>query len=251
MPAMRRKVRQDHEAGDVVHPPASVDVVHDRSDAGHRRRARCGQRPRQGPRGTEGVLPAVVVAEVPVEAVDVLAPADDLTDEPLARLHRDGAVHVPGQDGSDDLAGMQQAQVQVGAQQGVVRRPGVRWHRVLVGTEAGEGVLDEVNQLPEGAGPRRRPRPVGSRAGHRQSPALDVRPDGLIDRVHLMSEDRGPRVGTLGRRQAVVGVEAPSAADGAVPVHQDAQASALPAVEGVHARMRLIGSPRRRSRRAR
>ncbi len=224
------EVAEDHQALDVVGPPVIVHRGQGRGHAGHVRGC-AGVDGRQRTVGPEGVLVPVAGHPLPVPTPHVLPPADDLAHEALDRGDRHPALPVGDLGGVGHLAGVEEPEVEVRAEQGVGHRPARRQHGVLVGAEPGEDDVDGVVEAAQGLGPGGRPGAVG-----RSTPAGvgEVGQDGPVHVVERGAEDLGPGPPVGGGSLAVLVVEVPLPAGGLVTVHQEAEAPALPAVEVLH-----------------
>ncbi|CAM5603578.1 hypothetical protein SCYAM73S_06788 [Streptomyces cyaneofuscatus] len=187
----------------------------------------------------QGVAVAVVLAEVPVQVPDVLAPARDLPDEALdaveGRVAR--AVRLLGR--LHTLGRVQEAEVQGYGEEAVAHHRVGRQHRVLVAAEAGQAVGDEVAECGTGLAPGggEAPRAVPADEGDVAValPAVEVAADLVVD-VVLARPPGAPDVeGVLspGRGFAVVVVQVPPSAGRVVAVHQQIVPLAHPVVEAL------------------
>ena len=193
--------------------------------------------------GVQPVAEAVVGTEVPVQVPDVVPPADQLPDEPLHRGDRQIVMAIGGLDPAHQLERIQQPEIQRTGHQRM-RQPGIAGqHRVLVGSEGRQAVVDEVlkrgQRLAPGGG-----KPAGGVDPDEaditvRRPAIEVAPDLVVDLVllrpprggHADPGDRWSAAGGLGRRQPVLLVVVPLPADRFVAVHQHIQsASGQPVV---------------------
>ena len=155
----QREVAGDHQALDVVGVGGVERLANGVAQAGHLRPA--GPVPgRQRAPGVERVALRVARHARPIHPAHELPPAQDLAHETLAAGELDRA-RLPGRDrGVDDLAWVQQLDVERERQPGVEQRGRARAHRVLVGTEPGQGVGDEVRQAGARLAPAQRPEQV-------------------------------------------------------------------------------------------
>ncbi|CAO5258746.1 branched chain amino acid efflux pump [Frankia sp. AgKG'84/4] len=240
--ALQRPVAEDHQARDVMDPAAVADPGEHVGQAGGADggRVEVGEPVGQRDAGGERVAAGVVLAGPPVDAPDVLAPAEHLADEALDAGDRRVAPPVGVLGGAGDLQRMQQAQVQRRGQGGVGHRRVGGEHRVLVRAEGGEAVPDERVQGPQRlvAGRGEPARPVDP-----AEPGVPV----AFEPVKVVADlgvdvrlDRAPRFGQaepapVARRWfAVVVVVVPLSARRLGAVHQNAVAMPLPPVEILH-----------------
>ena len=87
-----------------------------------------------------------VVGPEPGEAPHVFSPPDHLTDHSLGRAEGDPAGAVGLVDQIADLAGEEQPEVQIRAEQRMRQVPVVGNHGILVGSKTGQDILDEVTK---------------------------------------------------------------------------------------------------------
>ena len=192
---------------------------------------------RQVSAGVEAVRRPVVVAQVPVEVPDVVAPAQDLADEPLGGLQRHVTTAVCVLGRLDDLRRVEEAEVHRGRKEGV-GHPRVAGHDcVLVRPEPRQPVRHEVVERRERLGPRRGEPAWAVGTDERDVavplPAVQVVPDLGVDVVLRGPKRFADAQGLLAARGrlAVLGVEVPAAPDRFVAVHQHAVATPGVAVE--------------------
>ncbi len=135
----------DHEALDVVSVAEAQGLTEGIAEAGHVGFTGPVEW-RKGLVGAEGIEIEITGHLVPVDTADVLAPAEDLTDEALD-TGQGGATFFPGVfGGGDDEARVQQLEVHGGAEAGV-EKPGFGGpHGVLPVAKFSEAMGDEIVQ---------------------------------------------------------------------------------------------------------
>ncbi len=164
----------------------------------------------------------------------ILAPADDLTDESLGTGQRYPASQVLRLCAPTQFKRVDQPQVDVRRQSGVIDDVLAEFHGIFVRTELHQPMGEKiVGQLPCIALGHRHRKPVG---------ATHVAGEMFI---HILDDLQGQRIGlalghirqlhTLGQGLSVVLVEIPLAAYRLAAIHQDAGLTAHVAVEVLHA----------------
>lgn len=229
----QREIARHHQPLDVVRVGEILRLRDRLADTAHRRRrapVEAGQRAG----GAERVLRRIARHKVPVDAADVLSPAEDLADEAFHGIER-GAARAPGVFRRPaGLHRVEQADVEAGRNKRVEHRRLPGGHRILVVAEQRQAVADEG--IKRRARLLRRDRPgeavhiaeMGAKAGGDQRHHLPR--DGIRGEAR-----RGGRHQALGQRRAVFGIEVPLPADGLVAFHQQAGLAAHLAVEEFHA----------------
>jgi hypothetical protein len=242
----QRELAGQHEALDVVRITVPQGLADGVAQAGHVGLAR------PVPGGQRALVPVVVgLAQarhlLPVDAADEFAPAQHLAHEAFHAGQRQGLrspFAVGGLDGIDHLARVDQVQVQGHRQQGVPAEGGVAPHRVLIGTEADQALVDEVGQGLQALLPGHRPDKFGQRAGVARKLALDELQDLAGGFVRLEAcRRRDPAWPGLRVGLAVVSVEIPLPAQWLVPIHEDTVLTPHLAVEVLHAPLAATTRP--------
>ena len=143
---LHRIVSQHHQPGNVVHPTVVPEIGQDRRQAARLDGVgiQFGEPGGNVAVGVQRVAGAVVRAEVPVQVPDVVPPTDQLPDEALHRGDRQIVLATGGLDPAHQLERIEQPEIQRTGHQGM-RQPGIAGqHRVLVGSEGRQAVVDEV-----------------------------------------------------------------------------------------------------------
>ena len=197
---------------------------------------------RQRARVAEKVAALVARHLEPIDAADILAPADDLADEALRRVERHRAGAPRGLDLAADAERVEQADVQILRDDGMIEEGFARQHRILVVAELRQRALHE--------GGERRFR-VGARDGEPERRQIAEVPAeaGLDQRQHLPGDGIGCALPgarheqVSGRGLPVVGVEIPLAARRLVAVHQQSRPAPHVAVEMFQAQLLAARGP--------
>ena len=174
--------------------------------------------------GPEGVAVDILRHELPVDAADVLPPADHLPDETLRGLER-RLPFSPGPLGAgDDVTGVEQLHVERLRDPRVVE-PGLTGpDGVLVAAKRGEAVGEKVVQRRAGFEGRHRPVELGKAAWMAGEPRVHQVDDAAGDRVGGEASRRRQHARPLLRKcAAVLGVEVPLAPSGLAVVHEHAK----------------------------
>ena len=160
---------------------------------------------------------------MPIDAADIFPPAENLADEPFDA--GDGcAFFAPSLlSGGEDLAGVEEFQIERGAEERVVKPRFARPHGILPAAEVGETIGDKVVEGGAGVGRSDGPGEIFQFAWMVCEACGDHVEDLAGERIGRKLAGGGEEAGTvLAEGFAVVVVEVPLAACGLRSVHEDA-----------------------------
>ena len=234
------QIAGNHQAIDVMRPRVALDSVGDVLNTGE-----VGRRLARESRGDGGVCIELVEGCVarhlaPVDAVDVLAPAEDLPNEALNRGQRCSAGTVGSLGRGNAFAWLEQTDVEQGRERRVPQPWVVRVTDIFERTEARETLLDKICQPPEALCSRGgEPEVLGSTRQVR-GVSIDVGLDGCEHRVVMIDCWWWGRLRALvaatpgGEGLAVVVIKRPLATTRLTVVQQHVVLSAHPRIKVLH-----------------
>jgi hypothetical protein len=140
--------------------------------------------------------------------------------------------------GGDHLSRIQQLEIQGGRQEGVAEKGFVIPHRVLMGTERGQTVLDEVPESAQGLRAGHGPTEVVELSRMISEPLTNEIEDLTGDPVRAMPWRSDETLGSLrAEGEAIVGIEVPAPAEWLPLLHQDPGAASHLPIEILHAKL--------------